>query len=237
VLTRRCAAPMIGTESGRDHPSHQPVAERRPATARMKASRDGLPSLYVLAAHWSESPELPDDHWARCEGIGRPTCFRCWWTAPVPDAETIREDNPDWTDKRALARTWQLAGRFLDRAHLADCWKSGDNTAANVIPLCHFPCHRDMPMFIDRDKALAWVLTGKLAPAWWEIATASTAETWLTDRRHLAYLYRKALERRVASLESLLEVPASMGFDWRTEEPSVSAARRSVGPKVKSGGA
>jgi hypothetical protein len=170
--------------------------------------RKGQPSLSALAEFWREREhEVPG---ARISiiGLGEPMCFRCGWLAPVPDTNAFlglpsagpfrpRQEHPEWTVERALRETWRAAEKFLDRAHLADYCVSGDNSASNILPLCHFPCHRSMPEFDERGDALAWVAEGTPAPHWWQFATDTAAERGIL-------MNRRGLERlRLAVLEAM----------------------------------
>lgn len=184
--------------------------------------RKRMPHLVTLARYWEEhaASELPDNA-VRLIGIGEPLCFRCGWLAPVPDyswllnrgGTAFRPDtfercgqiyaqHPEWTGQQALRATWGAAARFLDRAHLADYCRSGNNDPANVIPLCHL-CHRDMPEFAEREPALAWVAAGCERPWWWGHVTDACAQAGvLTSRHQLRDLYRRALETAMAAVEA-----------------------------------
>lgn len=101
--------------------------------------------------------------------------------------------------------SWRCAGRFLDLAHLADYATTGDNSPGNIVPLCHFPCHHDIPMFDNRAGALAWVNAGRMAPGWWQVCTdAAGLAGNLTGRRQLRDLHRWA---QGVMLEGLLPAP------------------------------
>jgi hypothetical protein len=153
--------------------------------------------LYDVAVRWRTSDELPDAYF-RFIGLGEPSCFRCGWLPPIDDVGALREEHPDWNAERRRRKTWRLAQRFLDAAHLEDFCDTRNNDLSNVLPLCHFPCHHDMPEFRagERAAALAWVETGERRPGWWQAATDHIQPE---SRRELKSIYRVALEEIIRS--------------------------------------
>jgi hypothetical protein len=146
--------------------------------------RGKQPSLYELAVFWKDQEDVPGD-WVKFRGIGEPMCFRCGWMPPVDD-------------EQELSKSWRDAGRYLDRAHLADYVITGDNSLRNMIPLCHYPCHRTMPSFNQRDDALDWVATGNgvhpAATGYWQ-RTTDHPLILLSDRAQMHRLYVHAMAR------------------------------------------
>ena len=103
-----------------------------------------MPSLRAIAQFWARREPFAG------HGIDVPACFGCGWELPCPE-------------DAALSQRWQMASRYLERAHLVDHALGGLDGPQNIVPLCG-DCHRVMPMFgIDQqDAAIAWVLDGGL---------------------------------------------------------------------------
>lgn len=158
-------------------------------------------SLLKIAQHWQSADGLPNAEF-RTFGIGEPSCFRCGWLPPVPDATGYGPVEPpqafeNWTYDRRRAYSWQAAGRFLDIAHLVDWSATHDDGLHNVVPLCHYPCHKRMPAFLagQRDEALAWVAEHPTMAVGWQVFT--DAQAWygvFTDRKDMQQLYVQCLE-------------------------------------------
>lgn len=160
--------------------------------------------LYDVAEHWRstsyETSPLSSAAFWRI-GLGEPSCFRCGWLPPVASASDLLYDTPDAPMARRLRKVWGYghAARFLDLAHLEDyCYRQND-AIGNVLPLCHYPCHVDMPSFRSCDDALRWINEGSPCPAWWQYVTDATQERFTErgkqfDRRHLKRLYIDSLK-------------------------------------------
>lgn len=141
-----------------------------------------MPSMPVLVAYWREhADEVPSlrSHWI---GWGEPFCFACGWLAPVADG-------PD---------AWTRATGWLDRAHLQDHWIAGDDSPRNLVPLCH-ECHEEMPHFVDRDAALAWVASRPDADPLWQSFTDARLHRRTPSRGTTLLRARLHFERILAS--------------------------------------
>jgi HNH endonuclease len=97
-----------------------------------------MPSRWAIVSYWVQQGgfdvELDDPH-----------CFACGLCQPTATA-----NGP-------VAARWNAAP--LDRAHLQDHAQGGPEHVSNLVLLCRL-CHKLMPMFQDRDKAITWVLGG-----------------------------------------------------------------------------
>jgi hypothetical protein len=110
-----------------------------------------MPHPYKIAQHWQDRAEV---EWPEFRGLyiglAEPFCFRCGWLAPcqAEDADT-------------MAIAWRAAGKWLDRAHLADRAHGGLDGPQNLVMLCKL-CHHTMPSFTEGSAGLTWVRTGDL---------------------------------------------------------------------------
>lgn len=130
-----------------------------------------------------------DVDWLRASrlGWGEPFCFACGWLPRVIDGKP---------------GSWEMAGKWLDKAHLQDHVVSGDDSARNLVMMCHL-CHSIMPEFDDRDLALAWVRDRPRAPSLWQAFTDAYCDSWqiTVSRRTLHRLrgdYNRILVENIA---------------------------------------
>lgn len=136
--------------------------------------RKSPPPLRRIVAYWRAAGEtsavLPDlaAWWI---GWGEPFCFACGWLPPVPDG---------------LEESWDLAGSWLDRAHLVDHARGGSSEPSNLVPLCHL-CHDDMTVTVSfdrREPALRWVaerVSPMPLPSLWQSFTDACGATRWTS--------------------------------------------------------
>lgn len=115
----------------------------------MERPKRKLPSLYSVAKYWTEHRERFPEYEAFYIGLGEPFCCGCGFLAPIVDDY---QNHPDHT----VAQLWSMAGRYIDRAHLADRFYNGLDDVQNLVPLC-WRCHRVMPSFQTGEPALRWV--------------------------------------------------------------------------------
>lgn len=85
-------------------------------------------------------------------GWGEPFCFRCGWLAPTPEAA----DYEGLDTAAAINKAWNAASGWLERAHLQDHERGGDEDAWNLVPLCVL-CHEEQPICETRDEGITFV--------------------------------------------------------------------------------
>jgi hypothetical protein len=125
--------------------------------AKRRKARN-LPQLGRIAVFWLNgfgSGACPDG--IRNEDWGEPFCFRCYWKAPVPDANQTG----------GIEACWDLASGWLERAHLHDRVYGGPDAVENLMPLCVL-CHVSMPVSRSFDEGLRWISTGPRRAMWWQ---------------------------------------------------------------------
>lgn len=153
------------------------------------------PSLLTIARWWAtETDELPRAYF-RGIGLGEPSCWACGWLPPVDEYADWAHQYPDADHDWLLRQTWKPAGQYLDRAHLKDHTAGGESKPFNIVPLCHFPCHRDMPAFDDRDAALAWVAARPDKHWFYQMMTDGECRDGSLTRRNMPRMYRICLEK------------------------------------------
>lgn len=149
-----------------------------------------MPHLRDIAEYWVDREDDLPSYQAHSIGLGEPFCAACGWLAPVPDG---------------LGRkSWALASRFLDRAHLVDRALGGLDHEGNIVVLCHL-CHRRMPSF-DVDQwadAVAWVEEQRPCHWGWQLFTDEIDDPGTLDFVHTYPMWLEALNR--ALVEALAE--------------------------------
>lgn len=154
-----------------------------------------MPKLSAIANYWGGLPVLVQldvfpEMRARWIGWGEPFCFRCGWLAPVPDAAAVPFRDP----RTAIAKAWDRASGWLERAHLQDHALGGSADASNLVPLCPL-CHEDQPMCKTRAEAIAFVNTPSRAAALIGVQQVYTDTFYRSVRRPSAKRAHRALLR------------------------------------------
>jgi hypothetical protein len=117
-----------------------------------------MPQLGRIAMFWLNgfgSGTCPEE--IRNEDWGEPFCFRCYWQAPVPDANQAG----------GIEACWNLASGWLERAHLHDRFDGGSDAVENLMPLCVI-CHAHMPVSRSFNEGLWYISAGPCRAMWWQ---------------------------------------------------------------------
>lgn len=173
-----------------------------------------MPSLLNVVEYWWDrhGTDLYDILPHSLTRVEEPGCWACGWLTPP----WISDDPNLPFEKR-----WELATKYLDRAHLIDRCFDGLDIAPNLVPLCVI-CHKEQPSYRPgmEENALSWVASHDVQPGFFQMFT-DARDTGL-ERGDIVPL-RKKFDKIQVAISELVET-------GKTSNKDVAKAAKALAP-------